>query len=86
MRIDLKLNYNDLAHLAPLFAALYERYPTGWMHFELEPSTRNPEEQEPRLVLDVQPHTLNQDDREFLDSLRDRHLISLWLRSLADYE
>src|SRR5216683_1563469 len=31
MNILLRLNYYDLAHLAPLYTALYERYPTGWV-------------------------------------------------------
>ncbi|MFL5626595.1 MAG: hypothetical protein ACJ788_13485 [Ktedonobacteraceae bacterium] len=73
MNILLALNYYDLAHLAPLYAALYERYSNGGVWLRLVNG-------DPRLVLDVQPHTINQDDRQFLDGLVKQHLLSGWTR------
>ncbi len=71
MNILLRLNYYDLAHLAPLYTALYERYPTGWVWLREVDG-------DPRQVLEVQPHTINQDDRQFLDGLVKQHLLSSW--------
>jgi hypothetical protein len=67
MHVVLKLNYHRLDHLAPLFQALYNRFPDGDMQFEQRKSERNPDELEPRLVVDVQSHTITPDDRTFFD-------------------
>ena len=34
MHVVLRLNYHRLDHLAPLFQALYNRFPDGDMQFE----------------------------------------------------
>jgi hypothetical protein len=77
MKVTLQYNYTDLAHLAPLFQELYERFPQGWIRF-------GGDDPEDACVLDVQPYRITREDRQFFDMLREKHLITSWVHHFSE--
>ncbi len=76
MKLVITQGYTSLDHLAPLYQALYQRWPQGSILYR--PSTEQPAY--PLLVVDVQPYPggITPDDRAFMDDLRKQHLFSDW--------
>jgi hypothetical protein len=76
MKLVITQGYTDLAHLRPLFQALHQRWPQGFIQYR--PATNRPEV--PLLVVDIQPYPgITKEDRAFMDDLeRKQHLFSCW--------
>lgn len=68
MKVHITFNSTGLAHLAPVFAELHGRFPTGWIRFSRGKQAGG--------VLDVQLYNITPEDRQFFDSLQTKHLLS----------
>jgi hypothetical protein len=76
MKVQIRFNYADLQHLAPLFQELFQRWPHGCVHFVGEPDEH--------CILDVQPYRITPEDREFFWGLKEKHLIRSWFHDQSE--